>query len=372
MKPLALFSLIALILMTSRTANANQLLSVCSDNSTSSNDIKIAQAFLCLEANKLELYWIKAHGQLPKRLQATLHQEYASDSKSVSRLYQEVSEKIIEQISEFHADKLDVSASLSKMGFTTDESISEIGKGNLLFAFNFLDARTLPAGLNSDRDNKYLPMFTQITTNQDLESGSAFYSIGNDPFLGINQDKLEKYRELDYDFMNISYRSIVSKPFSIILHEYGHALDHFFGLSSKAKWFSFKNAKKLYSAQGDHWQTIFESSDLVSFYALETTYDDQQFRFTEDFAESFVAYLFDPYLKCYAPKKYDLFASKIKVNALIYGSNTPWNDVNCLDTHSQDILKMRTTSIIDYINYSSKFKLENIKHPLIIDGKKLN
>ncbi|HAR42348.1 MAG TPA: hypothetical protein DCS07_06905 [Bdellovibrionales bacterium] len=108
----------------------------------------------------------------------------------------------------------------------------------------------------------------------------------------------------------------------VILHEYGHSIDH-----ALAGYFTF------YSS-GATWKKIKAHREVESPYGQTSD--------AEDFAESFASYLLQPLFKCYAPAKYELFSSFVLVSQDVYGSRLPYEGVNCTDPLIQFLMELRT------------------------------
>lgn len=114
--------------------------------------------------------------------------------------------------------------------------------------------------------------------------------------------------------------------FTLALHEYAHQLD------AAISGFNFM----LRFSNTNQWKPLAQS-EFVSFYGTKNV--------VEDFAESFSAYMNDPLFKCYAPQKYEVFSSFIKVNSEIFGSNKPFESLNCNLSQVQAELKIRAGRI---------------------------
>ncbi|OFZ55150.1 MAG: hypothetical protein A2428_13095 [Bdellovibrionales bacterium RIFOXYC1_FULL_54_43] len=109
-----------------------------------------------------------------------------------------------------------------------------------------------------------------------------------------------------------------------ILHEYGHNID--------------------FALRGMFWMGGDYSSDTSGWKQLHVTeytspYGDTSP--TEDFAESFAYYFTDPFMKCWAPGKYNWFSQFVAINEEIYGSSLPYSEVDCGKPEIVGLLELR-------------------------------
>jgi len=118
--------------------------------------------------------------------------------------------------------------------------------------------------------------------------------------------------------LNMKYfHSFDPSLYEVLVHEIGHNIHH-------------KKVRRL----SKKWEKLYRKDQQVV-----TDYGETSIK--ENFAESVMAFFFDPLFKCYSPQKFE-FISKLKlINTNIFGDKKPFSQVDCSNSAIKEKLEAR-------------------------------
>jgi hypothetical protein len=156
----------------------------------------------------------------------------------------------------------------------------------------------------------------------------------------------------DESFIDDYYRDVMGpRPLVTILHEFIHSIDQ------RIKRPFFKQLLP-WSWSNRKWHQLSKIETAPTLYALKNR--------RESMAEGMTAYILDPWYKCYSPKKYQYLSEQIKLNSNIFGSTTPYKEINCAHPEVQVGLSKRFEEVKKTFQTHSGSR---DRYDLIIDGK---
>ncbi len=211
-----------------------------------------------------------------------------------------------------HLEEMGIS--LEGMGVKSNES--QILLSTLFWGLSFLDFKMI--GKDGSHPNLYqgTPFRFKLKTRKRLKllhpTVRAIYSKkkANSYELGTINANVKSFAKMEV-FPNNSLTELVNgNGIGNLIHELGHAYDD-----------SIDADNPFWSENSERWQKIDLEEPVVSKYSLVDV--------AESFAESLVAYLFDPFLKCYAPKRYEVISEHISLSSDLYPRGIPFIEVNC-------------------------------------------
>ncbi|HLE00342.1 MAG TPA: hypothetical protein VJB59_08785 [Bdellovibrionota bacterium] len=247
---------------------------------------------------------------------------------------------------------------LSCMGFevkfkNVHKSLQAEVISQIMPAFLLLDESMYPAGL---RDKENRPEYFKSTIGRrvkivgqlrDEASGGQYNPLTNTISIPLRAFRFSGYsawriqilcfRENQPDEFCAAINpwtdwqcgsSPVEGLFGIVLHEYGHNVDHALR--------GMLGTKGVFSSATKKWKMLHQEEFISPYGDLNSI---------EDFAESFTAYFLDPLMKCYAPKKFAWMSQIVRANPEIYGTAIPFEDYRCDQPRVQILLEERAKQV---------------------------
>ncbi len=215
----------------------------------------------------------------------------------------------------------------------------------LFFGLSFLDPQML--GKNGEHLNLLsgAPYRFRFSNRKKLKlfrgKVKAIYSKkdGNSVDLGVINMNAGSFSDMELHPEYALTELVNQNGIGNLIHELGHSYDDSIDIDNP-----------FWSEHSDIWRKVDKEDPIISKYAMVDE--------AESFAETVVAYLFDPFLKCYAPKRYEVMKGYILLSSHLYSNGIPFEEVDCQHERVEMAVKFtkeRSKQVREYYNKESRF-----------------